>query len=62
MECIYQKEVMCAFLFYFTASNYFGFGLMDAKKMVEFAEKWHRVPDQRECREDSRLLNRLVTC
>ena len=53
---------MCAFLSYVTASNYFGFGVMDAKKMVEFAKVWHTVPDQKECREESPLLNRLVTC
>ena len=36
---------MCAFLSYVTASNYFGFGVMDAKKMVEFAKVWpERVP------------------
>lgn len=30
-------------------SNYMGFGLMDALKMVNFAKKWRNVPDQVEC-------------
>jgi len=33
----------------FNVSHAFGFGLMDAGKMVERAEKWEKVPQQQKC-------------
>lgn len=33
----------------FAVSNKFGYGLMDADKMVQLAEKWTTVPDQHLC-------------
>ena len=33
----------------FIYSHAFGFGLMDAGKMVERAEKWEKVPQQEKC-------------
>jgi len=32
-----------------TVSRFFGFGLMDAGKMVYLAEHWTKVPEQRRC-------------
>merc|ERR1712130_17784 len=33
----------------FNVSHAFGFGLMDAGKMVERAERWEKVPQQKKC-------------
>jgi len=33
----------------FNVSHAFGFGLMDAGKMVEMAENWEKVPEQQKC-------------
>lgn len=32
-----------------TVSSYFGFGLMDASRMIEYAKDWHTVPPQLAC-------------
>ena len=33
----------------FLVSSHFGFGLMDASKMIEYAKKWRSVPQQLSC-------------
>ena len=35
--------------FHSNCSHAFGFGLMDAGKMVERAENWRKVPQQKKC-------------
>nr|Q9NJ15.1 RecName: Full=Proprotein convertase subtilisin/kexin type 5; AltName: Full=Proprotein convertase PC6-like; Short=aPC6; Flags: Precursor [Branchiostoma californiense]AAF26301.1 proprotein convertase aPC6B isoform [Branchiostoma californiense] len=42
-------------------SHNFGFGLMDAGKMVELAESWRRVPEQHVCEEDPNAQQRAIT-
>lgn len=45
--------------FIFVVSNYMGFGLMDALKMVNFAKNWKSVPQQERC-EIHRWLNSSI--
>eukprot|EP00058_Branchiostoma_floridae_P016157 XP_002601645.1 hypothetical protein BRAFLDRAFT_124316 [Branchiostoma floridae] len=42
-------------------SHNFGFGLMDAGKMVELAESWRKVPEQHVCEEDPNAQQRAIT-
>ena len=39
----------CICILSFVVSNQFGYGLMDADKLVQLAEKWITVPDQHIC-------------
>lgn len=32
-----------------SVSSHFGFGLMDASRMIEYAQEWHNVPQQLSC-------------
>ena len=41
-------------------SKFFGFGLMDAGKMVYLAKRWKRVPPQVRCEEKGQDKNRFV--
>ena len=43
-------------------SKFFGFGLMDAGKMVHLAEQWRRVPEQQRCVIRSQDQNRFAFC
>ena len=36
----------------------FGFGVLDAGKMVELALTWKMVPEQRECKVDKQTYNK----
>lgn len=36
-------------LTYVLVSSHFGFGLMDASKMIEYAKRWRSVPQQLSC-------------
>lgn len=36
-------------LHYFLVSSHFGFGLMDASTIIEYAKGWHSVPEQLSC-------------
>ena len=42
-----------------TVSRFFGFGLMDAGKMVYFAKHWTKVPEQRKCKIEGKDKNRF---
>lgn len=46
---IYVYWCFLLFLFALVVSNYMGFGLMDALKMVTYAKEWTRVPEQQRC-------------
>ena len=43
-------------------SKFFGFGLMDAGKMVHLAEQWNRVPKQQRCVIRGQDQNRFAFC
>lgn len=43
-----------------TVSPVYGFGLMDAGKMVHIAEQWKKVPDQLKCELKGSEENRLT--
>ena len=43
-------------------SRFFGFGLMDAGKMVHLAKHWNRVPEQKKCEIKSQDQNRFAFC
>ena len=52
-----QKKLHCgdrnACKFYLIlVSSHYGFGLMDADKMVQYAKKWTSVPEQVTCEVD----------
>ena len=51
---------ICLFtdLFFDAVNDYVGFGLMDAKKMVDLAVKWKRVPTNVTCTIPRRGVNR----
>ena len=40
---------MVSSTYHYYCSHAFGFGLMDAGKMVEMAENWEKVPEQQKC-------------
>ena len=40
-------------------SKFYGFGLMDAGKLVYFAKQWKRVPQQQRCEIEGQVQNRL---
>lgn len=43
-------------------SHLYGFGLLDAERMVKEAERWKRVPSQHECVEEAAIqLSRYHT-
>ena len=44
--------------FFSTVNQYFGFGLMNAVKMINRSLSWKTVPDQVVCRSSSMVLNR----
>ncbi|KAM9307095.1 proprotein convertase subtilisin/kexin type 5 [Pholidichthys leucotaenia] len=45
----------------FKVSHLYGFGLLDAESMVKEAERWRRVPPQRECAEEAAIqLSRII--
>jgi len=44
----------------FAASNYVGFGLMDAYRLVSYAKNWVAVPPQHMCTISSPQINRCV--
>lgn len=47
-------------LLLFAVSNYVGFGLMDAYRLVSYARSWATVPPQLMCTISNTQINRLV--
>ena len=43
-------------------SKFFGFGLMDAGKMVHLAKRWNKVPEQLRCEIKGHDKNRFDIC
>ncbi|CAH3171145.1 unnamed protein product [Porites lobata] len=41
-------------------SKFYGFGLMDAEKMVQLAKRWNTVPEQRTCEVSGTDTNRAI--
>ena len=41
-------------------SKFYGFGLMDAGKMVQLAKRWNTVPEQRTCEVSGTDTNRYL--
>ena len=41
-------------------SKFYGFGLMDAEKMVQLAKRWNTVPEQRTCEVSGTDTNRYL--
>lgn len=46
---IWVQNMINGTLLMFLVSSHFGFGLMDASKMIEYAKKWRSVPQQLSC-------------
>lgn len=47
-------------ILFFVASNFVGFGLMDAYRIVSFAKNWTKVPPQLNYTTSSHQKNRFV--
>ena len=46
----------------FDVSQWFGFGLLDASKMVDYAQKWRTVPQQSTCQIKYNFKNNQQNC
>ena len=55
-------QILCNMQFLFTASNYAGFGLMDAYGLVSLAVNWTTVAPQLTCTISYLHINRCVLC
>ena len=55
---VFEFFILC---FAFVVSHSFGFGLMDASAMVDYARNWTTVPEQHRCEIASRTSSRFVS-